>query len=144
MDTKKFLPPPNLPIFPAWTFLPLFWARIFLVQSLISFLTQQDECFEGVANAFYQLKQETRYLMERLYDIPSAIHILTTGNYGQLPASLKSILPSPSLTEDEKAKTVTALERVIRLRLLKDEVLPLEMRHDMEISRCLDNLLQGS
>lgn len=59
-----------------------------------------------------------------IYDVTTAVEVLTTGTYSRLPVVIQDLRPSPSLTPSEQASALYKANRAIRARLLECELPP--------------------
>eukprot|EP01027_Heterolobosea_sp_BB2_P008892 GEZU01013180.1.p1 GENE.GEZU01013180.1~~GEZU01013180.1.p1 ORF type:complete len:937 (+),score=130.86 GEZU01013180.1:167-2977(+) len=98
-------------------------------KALLEAVDTQSAAFESTANALYDTDSRIRDEWEPVYDIPTAIDVLTTGSYPRLPQSLQVVLKSGTdnilskFTQDDWRKVVDRLTDVIRMTLLA-ETLP--------------------
>ncbi len=98
-------------------------------QNAVKFLLQQNQQITSAINSLYGISQELPKARIRNYDIATAVDVLTTGTYGRLPQAIqKTYITQEPLTNDEISDTLTRLDDVIRMRLLRDEVIPPSMK----------------
>ncbi|TPX44578.1 hypothetical protein SeMB42_g03549 [Synchytrium endobioticum] len=102
----------------------------------IQFVQENDACFALAADQLFYFRPgilaQTR---AHAYDVHTAVDVLTSGEYKRLPSAIKSIIPSPPLSQSEVRETLEQLEDVIRMRLLCDEVVPVPMRAMTKIDK---------
>lgn len=104
------------------------------IQDVLAYLNQQDSCFSMTADALVGIHNEMKAARDPNYDIPTALEILTTGDYQRLPSIIrKSIIPPSPLTQREIRETLLKTEEIIRMRLMVDEVVPQKFRDNMRI-----------
>ncbi|KAI8804528.1 mediator complex subunit MED14-domain-containing protein [Cladochytrium replicatum] len=116
------------------------WAKegksVQTLQNIHAFIESQDAQIAQVADNLFKLHGELKGAREPIYDLLTAIDVLTTGKYQRLPSIIKkSIVPPAPLTQLEKDETLSRLEEVMSARLLCDEVLPSAFRQSLKIEQ---------
>eukprot|EP01119_Soliformovum_irregulare_P012724 TRINITY_DN3323_c0_g1_i2.p1 TRINITY_DN3323_c0_g1~~TRINITY_DN3323_c0_g1_i2.p1 ORF type:complete len:1144 (-),score=353.46 TRINITY_DN3323_c0_g1_i2:27-3458(-) len=86
------------------------------------FLQTQDEYFQTAAATLYQTHAKLQMAKVPVYDVPSAIDILTHGSYLRLPTCIESVIPEDAISATETQETISRLDEVLALRLLATEV----------------------
>ncbi|KAJ3276543.1 Phosphomannomutase [Terramyces sp. JEL0728] len=100
-----------------------------------AFLDSQDQLIEKCANDMFLLHNQLKTAKIINLDLFSAIDILTTGKYQQLPLIVKNrYITENTLSETERKQSLSRLEKVIQMKILTEQVLPLAYRKSMEIS----------
>ncbi|KAJ3030581.1 UNVERIFIED_CONTAM: Mediator of RNA polymerase II transcription subunit 14 [Siphonaria sp. JEL0065] len=106
------------------------------LMSILAFLDSQDACFSGAADAMFKVHGEMLMAREPMYDVVTAVDILSVGNFQRLPSVIrKSTIPPAPLTDQQIDETLLKLENSIRMRLLGDEVVPSPFRRNMRFER---------
>ncbi|KAJ1887678.1 mediator complex subunit, partial [Kickxella alabastrina] len=97
-------------------------------QNVIAYLDLQNRYFDYSVDSIYATYLAMPNVRMRNYDVSNAVDILTTGTYQRLPAAIKRAVPPPKLTKQQISDTLSAIDNIIRGRILRGEPIPLAMR----------------
>eukprot|EP00029_Vermamoeba_vermiformis_P007089 TRINITY_DN2963_c0_g1_i1.p1 TRINITY_DN2963_c0_g1~~TRINITY_DN2963_c0_g1_i1.p1 ORF type:complete len:1244 (+),score=324.46 TRINITY_DN2963_c0_g1_i1:85-3816(+) len=91
---------------------------------LLTFLEQQATNFREAADQLFFLEHETlRDAKAPIYDVSSAIDVLTTGTFQRMPTSIQKMVPAASkLNDEEREQVIHRLNHIIRIKLLNSQV----------------------
>ena len=95
-------------------------------QQLVGTLSNHDTSFVQAADSLFFLHEGLQQARAPMYDIPSAVEVLLTGNYKRLPKCIEDLGLQPLLSGDEEESTLQKLDTMLRSRLL-DVPLPREI-----------------
>ncbi|KAI8901919.1 mediator complex subunit MED14-domain-containing protein [Globomyces pollinis-pini] len=102
---------------------------------LHSIIDNQDIAIEKCANDLFLFHNQLKSAKLLAPDLFTAIDILTTGNYRQLPTIIKSrYINSPPPNQNETIEALTKLENIMRIRLFCTESLPHQLKTGMSIA----------
>ncbi|XP_052194039.1 mediator of RNA polymerase II transcription subunit 14 [Diospyros lotus] len=95
-------------------------------QQLGSVLSNHDMCFTQSADSLFFMHERLQQARAPIYDVPSAIEVLLTGNYQRLPKCVGDVGIQSTLTEDEQKPALKKLDILVRSKLL-EVTLPAEI-----------------
>eukprot|EP01083_Nonionella_stella_P054399 143586_1 len=102
--------------------------KFWVLAQIMQILDGRDQTVKMVVD---QLKLNARLLQERLYpmsDVPTALHILSSGSYRLLPRVIEESVPfKKSMPSSQVASTMLRLNSKLRMKLLQTEI-PSRMR----------------
>jgi hypothetical protein len=104
------------------------------------FIDSQDQMIERIPNELYQLHFELKSNTLPNLDLYTAIDVLLTGKYRQLPLILGNIIPSIP-NEEEEDEAYKKLDRMIEMKLYCDDLLPAEFTKGMVVRHGLVEIL---
>ncbi|KAL1914764.1 uncharacterized protein VTP21DRAFT_8022 [Calcarisporiella thermophila] len=100
-----------------------------LCNNIIGFLRQQENEFIGARFSLQWCYDQLAESRIPNYDIPTAVDVLTTGTYQNMPEIIKATyVPPKPMSDEEVSAALLKLDDAIRIRLLCDETVPLPMR----------------
>ncbi|KAJ3259842.1 Mediator of RNA polymerase II transcription subunit 14 [Boothiomyces macroporosus] len=106
-----------------------------ILSQVHAFLDMQDQLIEKCANDMFLMHNQLKTAKIINLDLFSAIDILTTGKYQQLPLIVKNrYVIENSLSDVDRMQTISRLENIIQMKLLSEQILPLAYKKSMEIS----------
>ncbi|XP_059652785.1 mediator of RNA polymerase II transcription subunit 14 isoform X2 [Cornus florida] len=88
-------------------------------QGLASTLSSHETCFTQAADSLFFMHEGLQQARAPIYDVPSAIEVLLTGNYQRLPKCIEDVGIQSSLTEDEQKPALKKLDILVRSKLLE-------------------------
>lgn len=92
---------------------------------IIAALDQHDSYFRDAANLLFDMHNNLQKARVPIYDIPTAIDVLTTGDYPRLPTGIvTNAIPPSGVTKWELQDTLNRLNEFINLRLLTSKIPP--------------------
>ncbi|KAI3756120.1 hypothetical protein L1987_55934 [Smallanthus sonchifolius] len=94
-------------------------------QQLASTLSSHETCFTQAADSMFFMHEGLQQARTPIYDVPSAIEILLTGNYQRLPKCTEDVGIQSTLTERQQKPVLKKLDTIVRSKLL-DTTLPKE------------------
>ncbi|KAI8319151.1 mediator complex, subunit MED14 [Martensiomyces pterosporus] len=98
-------------------------------QNVIAYLQSQNEYFTRSVDGLYATYLSLPQARVRNYDVSNAVDVLTTGTYQRLPSVIKeTFAPPQKLTRTQVKQTLSAINDIIRGRILRGEPIPLAMR----------------
>lgn len=115
----------------------------------MAYLANQNKIFQDTVDYLHKIQSGLPAARLRNFDIPTAVDVLTTGTYQQMPTKIKVNYPSLNifflclntllfffqdmltptpLTDAEVLETFQNMNDVIRMRMITTEVLPSPMQ----------------
>ncbi|XP_010274201.1 PREDICTED: mediator of RNA polymerase II transcription subunit 14 [Nelumbo nucifera] len=88
-------------------------------QQLASTLSSHDTCFTQAADSLFFMHEGLQQARAPIYDVPSAIEVLLTGNYQRLPKCVEDMGIQSTLTEDQQQPALKKLDTLVRSKLLE-------------------------
>lgn len=88
-------------------------------QQLAATLSSHDTCFTQAADSLFFMHEGLQQARAPIYDVPSAIDVLLTGNYQRLPKCIEDMGSQSTLTEEEQVPTLKKLDTLLRSKLLE-------------------------
>ncbi|KAJ3220213.1 Mediator of RNA polymerase II transcription subunit 14 [Clydaea vesicula] len=103
-------------------------------QRFHALIDKTDFCFSKSSDILFEISRALKANRDPLYDISTAIDVLTTGKYQRLPLVIKRrLIPPRLLSKSEIDFTYKKIEDIIRRRLFCDEVIPIQLRRGIKI-----------
>jgi len=97
------------------------WARgveaVRTAQAIGAALSEQDRVLISAADRLYYISQGLQNARAPVYDVQSAIDVLTTGTYPRLPDAIAQAVPPKLLSDAEITDVLGQIERIIRFRV---------------------------
>jgi len=92
---------------------------------ILRVIEEQDTLFRKAAESLYLLHDKLQRIQEPIYDISTAVDVLTLGSYERLPISIHNQIPTKQDNNEEGRESVmNKLDRMIHLRLFSTQVPP--------------------
>ncbi|XP_058086933.1 mediator of RNA polymerase II transcription subunit 14 isoform X2 [Magnolia sinica] len=88
-------------------------------QQLAATLSSHDTCFTQAADSMFFMHEGLQQARAPIYDVPSAIEVLLTGNYQRLPKCIEDMGIQSALTEAEQGPALKKLDTLLRAKLLE-------------------------
>lgn len=88
-------------------------------QQLASTLSIHDTCFTQAADSLFFMHEGLQQACAPIYDVPSAIEVLLTGNYQRLPKCIEDVGVQSTLNEDQQKPALQKLDTLVRSKLLE-------------------------
>ncbi|XAR68112.1 hypothetical protein NMG60_11003124 [Bertholletia excelsa] len=88
-------------------------------QQLASTLSNHDMCFTQAADSLFFMHEGLQQARAPIYDVPSAIEVLLTGNYQRLPKCVEDVGIQSTLTESQQKPALRKLDTLVRSKLLE-------------------------
>ncbi|PON46117.1 Mediator complex, subunit Med [Parasponia andersonii] len=88
-------------------------------QQLASTLSSHDTCFTQSADSLFFMHEGLQQARAPVYDVPSAIEVLLTGNYQRLPKCVEDVGMQSTLNEDQQKPALKKLDSLVRSKLLE-------------------------
>ncbi|GMP60861.1 hypothetical protein CsSME_00023554 [Camellia sinensis var. sinensis] len=88
-------------------------------QQLASTVSNHDMCFTQTADSLFFMHEGLQQARAPIYDVPSAIEVLLTGNYQRLPKCVEDVGIQSTLTEDQQKPALKKLDTLVRSKLLE-------------------------
>lgn len=88
-------------------------------QQLASTLSSHDTCFTQAADSLFFMHEGLQQARAPVYDVPSAIEVLLTGNYQRLPKCIEDVGIQSALNEDQQKPALKKLDTLVRSKLLE-------------------------
>lgn len=88
-------------------------------QQLAATLSSHDTCFTQAADSMFFMHEGLQQARAPIYDVPSAIDVLLTGNYQRLPKCIEDMGTLSTLTGEEQMPTLKKLDTLLRSKLLE-------------------------
>ncbi|KAI9098996.1 hypothetical protein K1719_024763 [Acacia pycnantha] len=88
-------------------------------QQLTSTVSNHDTCFSQAADSLFFMHEGLQQARAPVYDVPSAIEVLLTGNYERLPKCIEDVGTQNSLTENQQKPALKKLDMLVRSKLLE-------------------------
>lgn len=88
-------------------------------QQLTSTVSNHDTCFTQAADSLFFMHEGLQQARAPVYDVPSAIEVLLTGNYERLPKCIEDVGTQNSLTENQQKPALKKLDMLVRSKLLE-------------------------
>ncbi|KAL6972376.1 Mediator of RNA polymerase II transcription subunit 14 [Sarracenia purpurea var. burkii] len=88
-------------------------------QQLASTLSNHDMCFTQAADSLFFMHEGLQQARAPIYDVPSSIEVLLTGNYQRLPKCIEDVGIQSTLTEDQQKPALKKLDTLVRSKLLE-------------------------
>ncbi|KAI8985388.1 mediator complex subunit MED14-domain-containing protein [Pilobolus umbonatus] len=109
------------------------WAKnardIQMCQNIMAFLANQNQIFQITTDYLHKIHVELPAARLREFDIDTAVDVLSTGTYQQMPSKTKDLFAVTPLSDAAVLETFQNMNDLIRMRMLTTEVLPLPMQH---------------
>ncbi|KAI8087237.1 mediator complex subunit MED14-domain-containing protein [Thamnidium elegans] len=109
------------------------WAEsaqdIQMCQNIMAYLANQNKIFQDTVDYLHKIQSGLPAARLRNFDIPTAVDVLTTGTYQQMPTKIKDMLTPTPLTDKEVLEIFRDMNDVIRMRMITTEVLPSPMQN---------------
>jgi hypothetical protein len=103
---------------------------LFRIHELID---QQDQLIEKIPNDLFHLHSNLKLNTQPNLDLVTAIDVLLTGKYRQLPLILNRMIPSVPDSKDQET-ALRKLDQMIQLKLFCDDNIPPELIRCMKVS----------
>ncbi|KAG8049511.1 hypothetical protein GUJ93_ZPchr0009g1093 [Zizania palustris] len=87
-------------------------------QQLGSTLSSHDTCFTQTADSLFFMHEGLQQARAPMFDIPSALEIMLTGNYRRLPRCIEDIGNKNKLCPDEEKNALQKLDTSVRYKIL--------------------------
>jgi hypothetical protein len=98
------------------------------LQDILTEMFTKEDSMLQTTNSLFSLDAAGRNMREADFDLPTAIDVLTTGNYNRLPKSIESLLDvaheQKSFTHNDIQTAISRLTDLIRLRILQSPLPP--------------------
>ncbi|KAM0949887.1 putative mediator complex, subunit Med14 [Dioscorea sansibarensis] len=88
-------------------------------QQLSSTLSSHDTCFVQTADSLFYMHEGLQQARAPVFDVPSALEVLLTGNYQRLPKCIEDLGMQSVLAEDQQGPTLQKLNALLRSKLLE-------------------------
>ncbi|KAG8391030.1 hypothetical protein BUALT_Bualt01G0145600 [Buddleja alternifolia] len=88
-------------------------------QQLSSTLSSHETCFTQAADSMFFMHDGLQQARAPIYDVPSAIEVLLTGNYQRLPKCIEDVGMQSTLNEDQQGPALKKLDTLVRSKLLE-------------------------
>ncbi|KAG6417480.1 hypothetical protein SASPL_119661 [Salvia splendens] len=88
-------------------------------QQLSSTLSSHETCFTQAADSMFFMHEGLQQARAPIYDVPSAIEVLLTGNYQRLPKCVEDVGMLGTLNEDQQGPALKKLDTLVRSKLLE-------------------------
>lgn len=88
-------------------------------QQLTSTVSNHDTCFTQAADSLFFMHEGLQQARAPVYDVPSAIEVLLTGNYERLPKCIEDVGTQNTLTENQQKPVLKKLDMLVRSKLLE-------------------------
>ncbi|KAK7285131.1 hypothetical protein RJT34_19891 [Clitoria ternatea] len=88
-------------------------------QQLASTVSNHDLCFTQTADSLFFMHEGLQQARAPVYDVPSAIDILLTGNYLRLPKCIEDVGTQYALNENQQKPALKKLDMLVRSKLLE-------------------------
>ncbi|XP_041991440.1 mediator of RNA polymerase II transcription subunit 14-like [Salvia splendens] len=88
-------------------------------QQLASTLSSHETCFTQAADSMFFMHEGLQQARAPIYDVPSAIEVLLTGNYQGLPKCVEDVGMLGTLNEDQQGPALKKLDTLVRSKLLE-------------------------
>lgn len=88
-------------------------------QQLTSTVSNHETCFTQAADSLFFMHEGLQQARAPVYDVPSAIEVLLTGNYQRLPKCVEDVGTQNILTEDQQKPALKKLDTLVRTKLLE-------------------------
>ncbi|EGC37024.1 hypothetical protein DICPUDRAFT_150416 [Dictyostelium purpureum] len=106
--------------------------------NIINLLNQEDSYFREAADSLINTQYGLVNARAPIYDVPTAIDVLTTGTYQRMPTSIKKVIPPPMLKPSQIDSTLQRLDDIIKYKLfissIPKEFEPIQVAIKIEIS----------
>ncbi|KYQ92350.1 putative mediator complex subunit 14 [Tieghemostelium lacteum] len=89
---------------------------------IMHLLNQEDSYFRDTADELIMTKFNLINARAPIYDIPTAIDVLTTGSYQRMPTDIKKVIPPPPLTSIEIDSAMEKLNDIIKYKLFITDI----------------------
>uniref|UniRef100_A0A0D3H4M2 Mediator of RNA polymerase II transcription subunit 14 n=1 Tax=Oryza barthii TaxID=65489 RepID=A0A0D3H4M2_9ORYZ len=87
-------------------------------QQLGSTLSSHETCFTQTADSLYFMHEGLQQARAPMFDIPSALEVMLTGNYQRLPLCIEDIGSQNKLSPDEEKRALQKLNASVRYKVL--------------------------
>ena len=91
------------------------------------YINKMDACFSDSSDSLYVLHQELKNYRDPIFDLASAINVLTTGKFNRL---VLSRFTKDNVVDDDR---ILKLNDLISVRVFCQLVVPIEMRRNLTI-----------
>ncbi|KAL1544325.1 Mediator of RNA polymerase II transcription subunit 14, variant 2 [Salvia divinorum] len=88
-------------------------------QQLASTLSSHETCFTQAADSMFFMHEGLQQARAPIYDVPSAIEVLLTGNYQRLPKCVEDVGMLGTLNEAQQGPALKKLDTLVRSKLLE-------------------------
>lgn len=88
-------------------------------QQLTSTVSNHDTCFTQAADSLFFMHEGLQQARAPVYDVPSAIEVLLTGNYQRVPKCVEDVGTQYTLIEDQQKPALKKLDTLVRSKLLE-------------------------
>ncbi|CAN4108585.1 unnamed protein product [Withania somnifera] len=88
-------------------------------QQLASTLSSHDTCFTQAADSLFFMHEGLQQARAPIYDVPSAVEVLLTGNYERLPKCIEDVGLQSTLNDDQQKPALKKLDALVRSKLLE-------------------------
>ncbi|CAI9102663.1 OLC1v1000965C1 [Oldenlandia corymbosa var. corymbosa] len=88
-------------------------------QQLVSTLSSHDTCFSQAADSMFFMHEGLQQARAPIYDVPSAIEVLLTGEYHRLPKCIEDVGTQNTLNADQQKPALRKLDMLVRSKLLE-------------------------
>ncbi|GAM18369.1 hypothetical protein SAMD00019534_015440 [Acytostelium subglobosum LB1] len=89
---------------------------------MTALLEQHEGYFRETADTLIMTKESLLNARAPIYDVPTAIDILSSGNYMRMPTDIKKVLPPPPLTSAQIISAQDRLNNIISYKLFGSDV----------------------
>ncbi|KAF2074755.1 hypothetical protein CYY_003943 [Polysphondylium violaceum] len=90
--------------------------------NIINLLNLEDSYFRDAADLLIHTKYNLINARAPMYDIPTAIDVLTTGTYQRMPTDIKKVIPPPQLKQPQIDSALERLNDIIKYKLFFSEI----------------------
>ncbi|MQL86065.1 hypothetical protein Taro_018583 [Colocasia esculenta] len=91
-------------------------------QQLAATLSSHDTCFTQTADSLFFTHEGLQQARAPVYDVPSAIEVLLTGNYRRLPKCIEDLGLQTTLSDDQQTPVLKNLDTLLRSKLLEIQI----------------------
>eukprot|EP01132_Coremiostelium_polycephalum_P003632 gene3632-4523_t len=89
---------------------------------IMRFLELEDSYFRDAADMLIHTKYNLINARAPIYDIPTAIDILTSGSYQRMPTDIKKVIPPPPLNRMQIDSALERMEDLIHYKLFSSDI----------------------
>ncbi|EFA74870.1 putative mediator complex subunit 14 [Heterostelium album PN500] len=89
---------------------------------IIQLLEKEDSFFREAADMLILTKENLINARAPIYDIPTAVDVMTSGTYQRMPVNIGMVLPPPILSNTEISRAIDKLNNIICYKLFLSDV----------------------